>query len=423
QSALWDNTARPAFRFFYYQRCGFDVPGYHAVCHLDDAVGASGKQYVVWGGWHDAGDYNTYTNAPYAFGLFQVYRTQQARWDALDMDANGRSDLVDEILWGADHTRRMVLDDGSTCGEITSGYEFWGPPELETDNVPGTGDERPVRGAESGNDPGFALATAAAAARCPNVDPAYLDAALRAYAWRAQRNVRDALQLSAALDLYAATGNATFADDARAIVRDAPPDDAEVLRRYDAAFGTDHGAAVRERAVARTEAMLDAADNPFGVYTYGTKDQPNFFATPHDRGGWHVGNSSHVLDAAAAAAEAFRYTRDPRYLAFVYDQLNWVLGNNPYGLCLMEGVGSVNPPSYHHRYGGGGVPRGAVPGSVVNGITWRAPGDDRPYFDLRGIDVPDFESNEVWLPHNVNYLKAIAGLYAAREAERAKRPQ
>jgi hypothetical protein len=57
-----------------------------------------------------------------------------------------------------------------------------------------------------------------------------------------------------------------------------------------------------------------------------------------------------------------------------------------------------------------GVPRGAVPGSVVNGITFRGPGDDRPHFDMTGADIPEFHSNEVWLPHNTAYLSALTEL-------------
>jgi hypothetical protein len=101
-------------------------------------------------------------------------------------------------------------------------------------------------------------------------------------------------------------------------------------------------------------------------------------------------------------------------LAFAYDQLNWILGNNPYNISLMEGCGSAFPPSYHHRYTISGVPRGAVPGSVVNGITWRAASDDRPEFDMRGLDIPNYESNEVWLPHNTAYLNALVNLQLAR---------
>ena len=86
------------------------------------------------------------------------------------------------------------------------------------------------------------------------------------------------------------------------------------------------------------------------------------------------------------------------------------MGNNPFDLCMMEGIGSVNPPSYHHRYILAGVPGGAVPGSVVNGIFWQAIADDRPRFDLSGVDIPKYASNECWLPHNTNYMKALVNL-------------
>ncbi len=98
----------------------------------------------------------------------------------------------------------------------------------------------------------------------------------------------------------------------------------------------------------------------------------------------------------------------------MYDQFNWVLGVNPFNLSLMEGVGSAFLPTYHHRYVFSGVPRGAVPGSVVNGVTWRTVGDDRPYVDLSGADVPNFASNECWLPHNTNYLDALSALNAGK---------
>jgi Glycosyl hydrolase family 9 len=183
-------------------------------------------------------------------------------------------------------------------------------------------------------------------------------------------------------------------------------------------FHEDHTPQLKEQLIPKAEAMLELARNPFGVYTFGPKDKPNFFGTPADGGGWHVGTSSHVLQAASLMAMAYQFNPDPRYLAFVYDQFNWILGNNPYDISLMEGVGSAFPPTYHHRYTFSGVPRGAVPGSVVNGITSRAVHDDRPYFDMRGLDIPAFESNEVWLPHNTAYLTALANLKGARVGNR-----
>ena len=35
---------------------------------------------------------------------------------------------------------------------------------------------------------------------------------------------------------------------------------------------------------------------------------------------------------------------------------------------------------------------------------------DTPYLDLSGVDIPYYASNEFWLPHNTNYLKAITVL-------------
>jgi hypothetical protein len=52
---------------------------------------------------------------------------------------------------------------------------------------------------------------------------------------------------------------------------------------------------------------------------------------------------------------------------------------------------------------------------VVNGITSRGPRDDTPEFDMRGLDIPAFESNEVWLPHNTAYIGALVNLRVATE--------
>ncbi len=415
-NVLWDKTAVPAYRFFYYQRCGMAVPGFHGACHLDDAASPDGKtQHELWGGWHDAGDYNTYHNAPYVLGLARAYGLRKEVFDRYDEDNNGVADFRDEIMWGGEHSRRMIAPDGSAFGTITSGYGFWGPPELETDNIPGTGDERRIRGNETGNDSANHLAAMAKIAAFVDDKTPWIEAAERALKWALDNDKRGPVQFSAALDLYVATKDTEYATLAKDLFPGVSPDVVHAVRLYDSLFGEDHSAELCEKLVAKTEEILRLADNPFGLYTHGTKEHPNFFGTPTDTGGWHVGNSSYVLSAANTVAMAYQYNPDPRYLAFVYDQFNWILGNNPYDISLMEGCGSAFPPTYHHRYAFSGVPRGAVPGSVVNGITWRAAGDDRPHVDMRGLDIPDFEPNEVWLPHNTNYLNALANLEAAKE--------
>jgi hypothetical protein len=41
-------------------------------------------------------------------------------------------------------------------------------------------------------------------------------------------------------------------------------------------------------------------------------------------------------------------------------------------------------------------------------------GDDRPLVDTNGTDIPAYESNECWLPHNTAFLNALANLMRAR---------
>lgn len=425
ENLLWERTARPAYRFFYYQRCGMAVPGFHEACHLDDAAGVDGTQYSLAGGWHDAGDYNKYHNAPYVFALARAYDMRKAAFDAQDANGDDVSDMLEEALWGGDHARRMVSPDGSAFGGITSGYGFWGPPEMETDNIPATGDERPFDQApDAGRDPHAHLVALTRLARFTEDNADLLEAAARAFAWREAKGSRDLWQLLAALDLYALTRDQRYARTAREALEATGPNAlagmsphapefvylCEGIERFDATFAEDHREVLREVLAAKAGELLANAWNPFGVATHGPSDRPNFFGTPAEPADWYVGTSSFILNAAASMATAWRYTGDPRHLAYVYDQINWTLGTNPYDLCLMEGAGSFHPPSYHHRYVFAGVSRGAVPGSIVNGITFKAPRDDRPHFDMTGVDIPEFHSNECWLPHNTAYLGALVEL-------------
>lgn len=417
EDLLWERTAQPAYRFFYYQRCGMEIPGFHKACHLDDAIGADTNQHhELWGGWHDAGDYNKYHNAPYVYGLARAYGLQQKRFDAQDEDHTGVSDFLEEIVWGGEHVRRMIAPDGSAYGGITSGYGYWGPPELETDNRPGTGDERPISGPATGNDPGLhAAALARIAASVANPVP-WLEPAERSLRWSLEHNQRGIAQFSAAVDLYRATRDEKYAVLARELFPGigTAPEVVDAVQRFDETFHEDHAEELRAALTAQAEEIVALAENPFGVYTFGPKERPNFFGTPAEGGGWHVGTSSRLMEAATIIALAQHYAPNPRYRQFIYDQFNWTLGVNPFDISLMEGQGSAFPPSYHQRLTFGGVKRGAVPGSVVNGITWRAQGDDRPFFDLSGADIPAFESNEVWLPHNTHYLNALVNLYRSR---------
>ncbi len=433
-SLLWEQTCRPAYRFFYYQRCGTAIPDFHGACHLDDAVSPDRTvQHELTGGWHDAGDYNKYHNAPYVLGLAQAYQCAQDAFAKDDGDSNGRPDLWDEVLWGIEHVRKMIAPDGSVYGPITSGYGFWGPPERETDNLAGTGDERPIAGPEKGHDPAQHAAALASAARAKNTPKEELLPLLeKCFAWRTQQHKEDFYQLGVATTLYELTGNAEYAQAAKTLVSEhaqkwlteTPSASLEwvylvnYLKRFDEIFQQDHTDWILVALETVADALVRKANNPFGIYTFGTEKNPNYFNTPEKGVNWHVGTNSDLLNAATTVALAFKYIPKPEYERFVYDQLNWVLGMNPLGICMMEGVGKRHLPTYHNRILFGNVPRGAVPGGVVNGVTYVAAADDRPYLDLSGVDIPAFEPNEFWLPHNTAYVNLMSQLINMKKEEK-----
>jgi hypothetical protein len=291
---LWNETAMYAVAFFYYQRCGFEVPGFHKACHLDDAVGPDRKtQYDLRGGWHDAGDYNKYQNAPYVYALARAYGWRRAAFDALAPVAPGQRGFLDELRWGAAHVLRMLAPDGSAHGEITTGYRYWGAPEKETDNVPNTGDERPMRGSETGNNSAEHAAALARMALLDPADAAWREGAQRALGWLLAHNARGPRECSAALDLFELTRDEKYATLAKEFLPAPSSDPAvvDVLRRHGALFGEDHSAALRAAAIARADEFIALSSNPFGIPSFGAADAPNFLARPRPaqtlrRGTW-----------------------------------------------------------------------------------------------------------------------------------------
>ena len=53
---VWLEPMFGALNFYYCQRCGYEVPGIHGVCHQDCFGFHGDEQKIVNGGWHDAGD-------------------------------------------------------------------------------------------------------------------------------------------------------------------------------------------------------------------------------------------------------------------------------------------------------------------------------------------------------------------------------
>ncbi len=446
-------TLAAAAGFYYYQRCGCEVPGWHAPCHLDDARLPDGSHLDATGGWHDGGDYNKYSGyTPLAvFALAQAARHPLAVGDDLLIvpQVAGRAGAKpgpydtppphEEAAWGGQWLAKMQDPaTGLLRGDVFSGYQWWGPPESETDNVPGNDDDRPVRGEPSAaHRAGSALLAFGALAKLRLGETQWLECAQRLAAGAA-----DAVgahggaplplgeQAAAALG-YLELPGAVARQRADALVRG--------LLDHQGADGSFHephlvdegfvpallasyalrdpGAPLTgeiQRALLRYLDFVEARTrNPFRVLQW---DRANFFYPYPEPNAWYVGHNSAYLSLAWALALLAKFltahdaaaarTAAPRARALARSQLDWVLGCNPFGICMLEGAGQFHPPRYHHRYDSlPGRERGAVPGAVCSGIVRSSVDSDAPRFDLRGND---YHSNEPWLPHNAYYLLAVA---------------
>ena len=400
-------TSELAYRFFYYQRCGTAVPGFHAACHLDDAQTQDGGQRDLAGGWHDAGDYNKYNGytpeSVYALAL--AYDRRSDLFDRFDRNGNGRADILDEAAWGAAFLRKCLNPETlELVNAISSGYGYWGTPDSETDNKPGTGDERPIRpgqGSAAGCTAGFAL--------LGKHMPEYLALAERLY----EKYGGD---MSAILALHSATDKTPYraaaekhADQLLANTGNGTAGFRE-LAEYARAFPQDTRVpAIRSVAGKRLEEIRLVCANRFGI-TRRRDDDGKFIFFRHyrDVNNWYVGESRELLDTACEGLLleilGFKEGRD-----IAENQVHWILGRNPYGVSTMEGVGSVFVPQYHHRYNAlPGNPRGAVPGAVLNGITRTWPDHDRPWLDMHPEPNADYQPNEPWLPHNNRWLFLVS---------------
>ena len=167
-------------------------------------------------------------------------------------------------------------------------------------------------------------------------------------------------------------------------------------------------------------AVTGEVANPFGYSRQlvqskdGASTRRTSFFFPHDTetAPWWQGENARLGSMAAAARLAARSFGDDAEFAdglraFGSDQLNWILGLNPYDACMLHGHGRNNIAymffdSYEYTN---------APGGICNGITagYTDPGDID--FGLRFAQTgkdDDWRWSEQWLPHAAWYLLAIA---------------
>ncbi|HMH23035.1 MAG TPA: glycoside hydrolase family 9 protein [Puia sp.] len=164
--------------------------------------------------------------------------------------------------------------------------------------------------------------------------------------------------------------------------------------------------------------LTHEVNNPFGYSrqlvqdTSGHRHSAFFFPHGSEASPWWQGENARLGSMAAAARLAANLLNDDAPLrdslrSFALDQLNWVLGLNPFDACMLQGTGHNNP-----AYGFFGTFEYTnAPGGIVNGITSGLEDEEGIDFNLSYAQTKkdyDWRWAEQWLPHAAWYLLAIS---------------
>ncbi len=421
QPRLLEKLAIPhVLDFFRAQRCGCEIPEWlvpgagHPPCHLDDAITEDGAHGAV-GGWHDGAEYtkNSANTAEACYALLLSLSERPDLFGAIDKDGNGQSDALDEAEWGLAYLQRVQDAQSGALWEEVSGSWQWGPSHTDTDNLPETGDERRLKGAPgTGNHGEKTLVAALAILGRLKPDSGALQQAIeleqkqgtdaRGYLelWRSSRDTRYQQKLF---------------DCVRAQLQPAEPQnklpDAETLLRY--TLLDPRGAKKEGLAQALQRHMMlvqTRCPAPFYIEKTIKSDGHLAYGRPYPHpDAWYIGSNMDILQTATESALAARLGMTSAS-ALEQAQVDWLLGLNPYGISMIEAIGS-NIPHYHHRLDIRlDNPRGAIPGTVIHGMVRLLPKIDRPWLDLSEEPNTDWRTNAPWLPLQAKLLVFIASL-------------
>ena len=457
QGDVWRRTLPKAVGYIRAQRCGCEVPNVHPVCHLDDTRRRDTGEHVdVTGGWHDAGDLRKWMSATMLSG-FALLTLARNLGESCDRAGSGLALLLDEFRWGNRYFLKMQDRDGRVWADTAGGVNGDNSDNHWTDNKIGTADDRYINTAKNPTIQAMFTGMQAMAAQAFRSTDAEYAAQLLAASqrcWEANKRGSRSAELAwwarAAAELYRATGNDRWQTEAVALGRrllelqetrfvggqklvrgfwrtgpnqSEPYTDAvhaslpplvllELAETFD-----EHPDAKRWLDAVRLHLSEYVAPMcarsaygilPFGIFI-GSPTPESYrplageltyrYFMPVRKQYWWVGTTSHLLSYAYLLARAARVLKDNAWRDLAYRQMEWVMGANPFGACLMTGEGIRNPYP-HSRF------VGLIIGGIMNGIGGNV--RDEPVLDTE--NGYDWRTTEYWSPHNAYYISAVSAL-------------
>jgi hypothetical protein len=484
---VYARLAELTLHWFHTQRCGAGVTRWHAECHLDDGAVREEDQIKEFraaaGGWHEGGGYNKETQHLW-IGIHCLTHLYEKGGGTGNGFGGELPDALEECRWAAEYLLRIATGDGRFAAYVRNdrSEEYFGPPEEETDNTQRSGDERTIGppcdwivAALSS----YSLANYARVIEDMQADLARrcYQEALRTFAvlqqskkpedpidlhggaallcialWRAKGEqkyreecswrILSILQKQKEEGIFAPEGGYAERTAAPLLERISLPDMAEgavgiqyapapfvylhallcyLERNIDDALALEIRGALDKFLMRIKECAGVSAFGQMGEWTL-ARDAVNFPVMPR-------GHNTYYLASAYLLAKASALLDRTDIGTIAQRQLEWVLGRNVRGTCMVCGAGHREPGAYYTRYAVHPEHRdGYQPGGVVDGIIGGDGRDypvDFPYLDIHspgpegahsGFDA-DPRTNQYWLPNCAWFVLAcgeVTKMLAAR---------
>lgn len=431
----------------------------------------SDKTVDLHGGWCDAsGDISKYFSHLAYTNFMSPQQIPMVTWSMINtaervpglLDSIGaKTPLMNEALYGSDYIMRSLSPEGYFYMTVFSYFD----KNPKARRVVGLlADSKTTSDYQCAYREGGGMAVAALA-RISQwkkdgdfTSQQYLDAAERAFAHLQKYSTQyaddgkdniidDYCALMAASELWIATGNPVYRDEARKralnLNKRLSPEGYFIANDSNRPFWHAADAGLPIMALARfldqetdanyrkvaLQTIRRAIDynlkvthevvNPFGYarqsFLFRGKVQNGFFI-PHknESGWWWQGEDARLGSLAAAMLVGGRlvypanapFGVKPELAAYAENLVAWVLGCNPYNICMMYGYGQNNVPYMGSMYG-----HGSGRGGISNGITGQDGRGDGSGIDFKMEDHGnEWRWSEQWIPHTGWFLQAVTAM-------------
>ncbi|MBN1384825.1 MAG: glycoside hydrolase family 9 protein [Elusimicrobia bacterium] len=465
-----DSVAKTLF-YFYTQRCGVEIPGWHKLCHTDDGKLPNGKYFKATGGWHDCAgfDKEMYTN----FLPVYIYTTI-----AFESDLEWKEKMLEEARWGADWIMQMTDNTGYVWCHVQPHnmepkdfIKVWADG-TSTDNIPGNWDDRelqknawhpPEEAAQAANMGALVKMGYLMKDKDRKYSAKCIEGAKKIRRYLTQTNynypglgsgnsphiIFHSGMLLGDIYLYKLEKNEEYLNDAHKhidyIINKCQVKEGEfintsikrvtltwetidpyfnllVFYEFYKNFPDDPYTEKIKKSYKLffdKQLMQRVTKSPYGqaqILDKDIKDYAKYSSLQRDFGKvtgllTSQGKSPYWLSMAIACFYANEMFNTDEYAEIGINQIDWVIGKNPFGLSTVAEIGYKFPRMFTMWYWLDNHPasEGVIPGGAINGIGGDKNGN--PFLDLNNHNWVQWETNEYWNPPTAWYAMAAWQYY------------